>query len=118
MLKTPATIAKVETMSDGGIKLTVHTQELVPSDKAELMALHNSIGHFVFAPQDQAITESDIPDEQIEFNNQKTPSERLRNVLYILHEKQKGRPEEFEAFRVKYMERLINKTKERIDDIP
>ena len=34
MLKVPSQIAKVETMSDGGMKVVVHTQELQPADKS------------------------------------------------------------------------------------
>jgi len=115
MLKTPATIAKVETMSDGGMKLTVHTQELMPSDKAELMTLHNKIGWFVFNVKE--IQEEDIPDEPIEFSGQKTASERLRGVLFRLFEKQGGKPEDFEPWRIRQMEVIINRFKAKLDDL-
>jgi len=114
VLKIPSLIAKVETMSDGGLKLIVHTQELVPSDEAEVMQLRNKIGWFVYSVTD--IREEDIPDEPIEFEGQKTPSERLRNVLFRLHEKQGGKPEDFEAYRIKVMEGLINHYKAKLND--
>ena len=114
MLKVPSLIAKVETMSDGGLKLIVHTQELQPSDEAKVMKLRNKIGWFVYSVTD--ITEIDIPDEPIEFEGQKTLSERLRNVLFRLHEKQGGRPEDFESYRARIMERLINHYKAKLDD--
>lgn len=114
MLKAPSQIVKIETVSDGGVKLIVHTQELQPQDKAELMNLHNKIGWFVFS--DTGISEEDIPDEPVEFEGQKTLSERLRNVLFRLHEKQGGKPEDFEAYRIGIMERLINKYKAKLDD--
>lgn len=65
---------------------------------------------------DTDIKESDIPDEPIEFEGQKTLSERLRNVLFVLHEKQGGQAEDFESFRNKYMEKLINKIKEKVSE--
>jgi hypothetical protein len=61
MLKVPSLIAKVETMSDGGLKLIVHTQELVPSDEAEVMHLRNKIGWFLFTPSGGEISVEDIP---------------------------------------------------------
>lgn len=114
MLKVPSQITKVETMEDGGLKLTVKTQELESPDKAEVMELHNKIGHFVFSAT--GIKEEDIPDEPIEFDGQKTLSERLRNVLFRLHEKQGGKPEDFESYRQKVMTKLIDHYKAKLDD--
>jgi len=116
MLKTPSQIVKIETTSDGGMKLVVHTQELASENKAELMSLHNKIGWFVFS--ESGISEQDIPDEPIEFDGQKTYSERLRNVLFRLHEKQGGKPEDFESYRARIMEALINRYKSKLDDLP
>jgi len=48
VLRVPAQIVKVETTSDGGIKLAVITQELA-SREAEVIDLHNKIGWFLFA---------------------------------------------------------------------
>jgi len=115
LLTTPAQISKIETTSDGGLKLTIHTQELLPTHKAEVMELHNKIGWFLFSETN--IEASDIPDEPIEFEGQKTLSERLRNALYVLHEKQGGKSEDYEAFRNKYMERLLTSIKNKISEI-
>lgn len=114
MLKVPSLIAKVETMNDGGLKVIVHTQELAALDESEVMRLRNKIGWFVF--NDKQITEADIPDEPIEFNNQKTASERLRNVLFRLFEKQGGKPEDYEPWRIRQMEVIINRIKAKLDD--
>ena len=96
-------------MSDNGMKVVVNTQELAPADKAELMSLHNKMGWFVFSDVD--VEQSDIPDEPIEFEGQKTLSQQLRNVLFRLHEKQNGKPEDFEAYRQKIMTKLVNQYK-------
>lgn len=116
MLRIPSQIVKVETTSDKGLKLVVHTNELKSEDKAEVMNLHEKTGYFVFAEQDQEIKESDIPDEPIEFEGQKTLSQRLRNTLFVLHEKQGGKPEDFEDYRRKVMERLIAHYKSKLDE--
>lgn len=115
ILKIPAQISKIETTSDKCLKLVVHTtQELNPSDESEVFQLKQKIGWMVFSDVD--VTEEDIPDEPIEFEGQKTYSERLRNVLFRLHEKQGGKAEDFEAYRAKVMERLINGYKAKLDD--
>src|SRR5687768_11318369 len=102
MLTIPSQITKVEIASDGGRKLVIHTNELEAITKAELMNWHNKLGWLVLSPTD-AVAEEDIPEEQIEFEGQKPLSERLRNVLFQLHEAQGGKPEDFEGFRVKIM---------------
>lgn len=81
MLKVPSQITKVETTSDGGMKLAIHTNELDSATEAELMEWQNKFGWLVFAPTD-VVAEEDIPDEPVEFEGQKTLSERLRNVLF------------------------------------
>lgn len=116
MLKVPSTISKVSTLSDGSIRLVVDTQELKANDKAELMSLHNMLGWLVFAPAGTTIEESDIPTESVEFPNQKSLSERLRNALWVLHEKKGGNPEDFETFRHRWMESVIMKVKEKISE--
>ena len=115
MLKVPSQIVKVETMQDGGMKVVVNTQELEARDKAELMGLHNKLGWFLFSDTG-AISEEDVPDEAIEFAGQKTLSERLRNVLFRIHEAQGGKPEDFESYRSKIMNSLINKYKAKLAD--
>lgn len=114
ILKVPAQIVKIETTADKGMKLAVITQELNAADKATLMNYDKKFGWFLFSETD--IETSDIPDEKIEFDGQKTSSERLRNVLFRLHESQNGKPEDFEAFRNKVMEKLINHYKAKLDD--
>jgi hypothetical protein len=102
-------------MVDKGIKLTVHTQELTSKDKSELMELHDKLGWFLFSVTEQ-IGEEDMPNEPIEFEGQKSLSERLYNVLFRLHEVKGGKPENFPSYRAKIMESLINKYKRKISD--
>lgn len=114
MLKIPSQVSKIETTADKCLKLIIHTtQELDPADEAEIFQLKQKIGWMVFSVTD--IKETDIPDEPVEFEGQKTPSERLRNVLFLLHQSQGGKPEDFEAYRIKYMERLISNLKEKLN---
>ena len=115
MLKIPAIIAKVETMSDGGMKLVINTQELKPKDKAELMELHSKIGWLLFSDVD--VQASDIPDEPIEFDGDKSPSKSLRDTLWVYHQKQGGKAEDFTSYWHKYVEQQKNKIKAKIDEL-
>ncbi len=85
-----------------------------PIGRIEVFQLKQKIGWMVFSDVD--VTEEDILDEQIEFDGQKTYSERLRNVLFRLHEKQGGKPEDFGSYRQRIMEKLTSNYKAKTDD--
>jgi hypothetical protein len=112
MLKIPSVISKVSTMSDGSLRLQIDTQELAGVDKGELMELHNKMGWMVFS--ETGIKEEDIPSDLIE-EGQKTPSQRLRAVLYVLWEKKQVGT--FEDFYRKTLEKLIDHYKIKIEEL-
>jgi hypothetical protein len=56
-----------------------------------------------------------LPEPKPEFSNQKSPSERLRNVLYVLYKQKGGDPAEFESFRVREMEKLIKSYRDQLE---
>lgn len=116
LLRIASAIEKVESRRDNTWKLIVGTQELAPEDEAVLVALKGKEGHFVFAVQD-VIRESDIPTEKLEFKNEKSPSQRLRAVLYRLWEADLRPTKEidFELFYRSRMERIIEQLKEKLD---
>lgn len=119
IFKAPAIVTKVTTMADGGLRVQADTNELTPETAAAIMSLHKKFGTFAFAPEGQRVEEKDLelPPEQKEFPNQKSLSERLRNVLWVLHEKRGGKKEDFEAFRTKQMERFIDTVKMKIEEL-
>ncbi len=113
MLKVPGTITKITTMADRGLRLQVDTQELCGEDKAELMSLHEKMGVFVFSESD--IQEEDIknlPEVKIE-RGEKTPSQRLRGILYRLWEQEKTY-KTFDDYYRSWMSNLIESLKEKL----
>ncbi len=115
LLRIASAIEKVESRKDNTWKLTVGTQELAPEDEAVLVALKGKEGHFVFSVQD-VIRESDIPTEKLEFKNEKSPSQRLRAVLYRIWENSESpNKSDFELFYRSRMERIIEQLKEKIE---
>jgi hypothetical protein len=113
LLKVPGYYGGIISLKDHGLKFSVWTQELASKDKLTLLDNERKAGWFLFSPTGEIKTD-DIPLEPIEFEGQKTLSERLRNVLWVLHEKRAGKPEDFETFRQKYMESIISQIKEKI----
>ena len=114
ILKVPATISKITTMSDNGLRLQVDTQEISPKDSGEVMELRNKLGVFIFAEAN--IEEDDLKDlpKVVLEEKEKTSSERLRSVLFI-YWKQKKLKEDFDPFYKRQMEKFIDIIKEKLD---
>lgn len=113
ILKVPSIISRIQTMADGGLRLFVDTQEITTEDKADVMGLHNKIGYFVFAEQDILQEDiKDLPEIKLEIG-EKSPSARLRAVLFIFWEQQKIQ-EPFDIFYRRKMESFIEAVKEKL----
>lgn len=118
IVEVVAEITKIETMTDG-LKMTVRTNEVAPEAMAKLMSLKNKQGNMLFAPAKHQYTDADIqdlPEVKAEFPNKPSPSERLRNVLYVYFTKMGGKPQNFEQFRLKQMETFIQQIKDKIPE--
>ena len=118
IFQVPATITKIETLADKSLKLKVITQELNEKQSEMVFKLYNKIGWFVFSEADIKNTDLiNLPDVKGEFSD-KTPSQRLRNVIWRLQEQKIGKEPnavEFRKFYEDYMEGLISKMKELLN---
>ncbi len=108
-----AQLTRIASTVDGALTLGVHTKELDPVEKVQIMEFHNKQGWLLFSPN--VIEDKDIPSARAEIGS-KTPSQRLRAVLYILWEQStKETRGTFEDFYSSKMEALIEKIKEKLD---
>lgn len=73
-------IQKVQTLVDGGNKLVIETQELSPDDMSKLFSLK---GMMWVCLSDVAVKPEDLNIKEVRLDSPKTPSERLRNVLFV-----------------------------------
>lgn len=111
----PVLINTLSTKQDGSIKITMETRELAGVDAARLFDLRGSEAWAIIAPTE--IKEEDVklpnerPDPAI---GQKTPSQRLRAVLYRLWE-QHSAGTDFESFYRVRMEQIIDQIKQKLD---
>lgn len=109
--QVPATIESISTRKDRTMKIVVGTQELEPSDSAELMALHDKLGWFMFA--ENAFAPTEIPKENApEFKSDKSPSQRLRSILYVYWDKCTDKKTTFNNFYDQFVEKKIREVKE------
>ncbi len=81
-------IDSVRTMADGSLKITLETPELPPETMSNIFNLNKRRGYVV-------VSTNPIPDEMVDTVKQsistsgiesKTPSQKLRNVLYLVWE--------------------------------
>lgn len=105
-----AILTKCSSMVDRGLAVGFHTRELSVEDKAKVMQFHNRTGYLLFKANE--IEEQDVPKTQAEMNT-KTPSQRLRAVLFVYWQQQ-GIKEEFDIFYQREMEKIINEWKEKL----
>lgn len=114
-VSVPATIAKITTMADRSLRLEVDTQEITdPEVKRTIFEMHDKLGYFFFNESEiRQIDTSKLPEVAPIEKGEKTPSERLRAVLYVWHEQQKL-TEPFDTFYRRTIEKYIQQIKEKL----
>jgi hypothetical protein len=109
----PAQLQTLTTKVDGSIKISLETQELSGQDMAELFSYRNLLGYVTFTPNLE--TKIDVPETPVE-GNSKSPSQRLRGVMFVLWEQQgKNKFDTFAQYYDVQMERMINQLKDKLD---
>lgn len=116
LFQAPAQISKIETMSDGGVRVVVDTQEITDPDELKKLfsVKKGAIGYFLFKAD--AISQSDIPEEDAgtDEGKDKSPSQRLRAVLFVYWKEVKGGKGDFNAFYRNILDQLIEVYKEKL----
>lgn len=102
----------ISTMKDRTLKVVFRTNELSPMDAGILQSLVHEEGHVLFA--DVQLEEKDIPEGKPEFKTEKSPSQRLRNVIFV-YWTQQGKPGDFETFRKQKMDQVIDFVKSKLE---
>lgn len=113
-VQIPVVFDGLRTLGDGSIKMTFQTREVKAEEAVSLLEYRKAEGWLLFKPapfEDRDLI--DIPESVPEFRDRKTPSQRLRNVLYRLWE-HRGRPGDSEDFRIAEMERIITHYREKL----
>lgn len=113
-----ADFKKLASFANKTLDLTFNTSELSPESAGTLLQFLHMAGVVAFKVGDVDFTEEeirDLPEVKAEFANQKSPSQRLHNVLFVYFEQKGGQPENFEIWRVAEMERIIETYKSKLE---
>jgi len=118
-IQVPATLTSVRTLSDGGLSVGFHTQELTPEEKLIVMEKANAFGWLLFKDTEEEFSDKEIPKEKPtgEF---KTTTQRLNSVLFVWWNKLKELnkiDEDFDTFRRRYKEKIIEQIKVKISEL-
>ncbi len=105
-------ITSITSKKDGSAKLTFDTNEIAGEQAAILWELKGKEGYCNFSPTGS--TEIEIPEKAPEFKGDKTPSQRLRGVLYRIWE-QNEKTDDWEIWYRRKMENIIETLKEKLD---
>ena len=111
-IKTNANITSISSRADNSLRLSVVTPELTPAEQVEFLRLKNTNIDLYIKPNDYEI--EDIQEIKTEID-EKTPSQRLRNVMFVLWKKLGGQGD-FKAYYEQTMNKLIEKYKDKIDE--
>ena len=109
MLIIPSILDTMATLKDGTIKLIFETNELRPADVGILFSYRKSMGFLVFKPETFNQDQIDIIEslKGSEFENEKSDSKRMKNVLYRLWEQDKKGYDDFNLYYKYRMNDLI-----------
>lgn len=115
MLQTQAQVTKVETLADRSLKISIVTPELNFASKSSLFELANKEVWIAFKETKISEDELNIPESITEFKTDKTPSQRLRSIIYIYWEKNKKKEIDFDSYYKQQIEKIIDYLKEKLN---
>lgn len=117
-LVLPVSVETIATRHDGSVKIVMGTYELNTQSAVKLFDLRKSEALMYLSSDNISQEELDALDGfklDTEKTDGKTPSQRLRAVLYVYWKQHKQKDIEFDIFYLKYMNRLIDKIKDKLD---
>jgi hypothetical protein len=103
-------IGSVASRKDGSVRFSVETAELTTDQRALVLGYHGKACRAVIAPSDY--TDGEVEEIKTE-KGDKTPSSRMRAVLFLLW-RQDNQHKTFQEYYSARMERIIDKLKEQI----
>jgi hypothetical protein len=118
LVQIPAAIESISSRADHSWKIVTGTaHELTPDQVATLAALaRGGSGFFLFKQSE--IIQADVPEMDVAAPEEKSPSRRLRAVMWHYWDTRTSKKPPFETFETWYkhmMEKDIQRWKERLD---
>ena len=118
-------VETIATRADGSIKVVIGSQELSSDTMTRLFDLRRKVGYVLISTKEisqEQIDAVETSTANMEFS-EKTPSQRLRGVLYILWEKLQPKENDqgiekfvdFDLFYKRKLNEIINHYKKQLD---
>jgi hypothetical protein len=114
----PIVVENISTRVDGSMKFTLGTQEINPSQAADLFSLRGKYAKVLLSDTHISPMQEEIVDAEVmrDERKAKSPSQRMRAVMYRKWEAERP-PVKFEVYYNAEMERLITELKEQLNDL-
>lgn len=106
----PVILTGASTRVDGSLSLRLSTPELSSEEKTSFFDLVNKPVKILIQPDGEAV---DVKEVKGEFDK-KSPSQRLRSVLFVLW-KQQEPGLDFDQFYLRHMDKLIDQHKQMLE---
>lgn len=117
MIIIPAQLESYRSLKDRTLKITFETNELNPKDLLGVAENLTQFGYLAFKPEPFKKEEREMI-EQLETGYEdrgKTPSQRLRGVLYRNYEKDNEGFDTFTRYYDHHMEKIVTHFKSKLD---
>lgn len=113
----PAVLESYRSLKDKTLKITFETNELNSQELLGIVENLNAFGYLAFKKEPFKEEERQAMEQlQTNYDDQgKTPSQRLRAVLYVLYTKDNAGFDTFVRFYDHHLEKLINHFKKKLD---
>lgn len=113
--QTPATLEGISSLKDGGVTIRFHTQELSAQEKAIAFNYQGQFGWILFKATEHNTDDIKELEAVRKDIGGKSPSQRLRSVLYVLYTQKGDESISFEQFYIKQIEKVIEAIKARLN---
>lgn len=104
-------------LKDGTLSFTINCQEMNPEQAGKIVALNNQYVKFLLTDQNVIPNEMEEELKNLTLEShgkKKSPAQRLRNSIYILHQ-QSDTDMDFDAFYDMWMDKIIQTIKNKLD---
>jgi len=116
MIILPAQIEGLASRKDKTIKVTFGTQELSPADAAQVFQLNQKFCYIAIKEESFQQDELDNLDSiKTDLEANKTPSQRLRGILYINYQQDDEGYKDFMTYYISKMDKLCEHFKSKLD---
>lgn len=115
-LLLPIVVSSIRSLKDGSVSVAVETNELSPGKAGELFSLRNKVAMMYLSPKD-VITQKEmkqVEEIDVDISAGKTQSQRIRAVLFLLHQQNNEGYKDFKDYYQAKTERIIEHLKTKL----